>query len=288
MDGMERNTCLFCGEMRDASREQRSFIAELVQTTLSSLCCDVTIADPSDPEKLDRLADSTDLCVLDVTGDDPLVWYVYGRRRALEKPVVLLCEKDAASRCAALMDEMVLPYSTDAGEQRDLRKRLAERAAYILTRSGGPEEAEHGALFDEIDRVLEERLACLVSLDDDIRTQLDSWRQQTVSQLHEAARMADTAPPAGQTLQQWFDRRMDEAVAQMRSERTRYVDDAHLRELFDQYLDKSIARMRGSTADPTVRAGETLQQWFDKRLDQVVSQLADMLEGREMGERDRK
>ena len=46
--------------------------------------------------------------------------------------------------------------------------------------------------------------------------------------------------------------------------------------------------MRGSTADPTVRAGETLQQWFDKRLDQVVSQLADVLEGREIGERDRK
>ena len=81
MDGMERNTCLFCGEMCDASREQRASIADIVGTTLSSLCCDVTIADPSDREKLDRLADSTDLCVLDVTGDDPLVWYVYGRRK---------------------------------------------------------------------------------------------------------------------------------------------------------------------------------------------------------------
>ena len=81
---------------------------------------------------------------------------------------------------------------------------------------------------------------------------------------------------------------VDEAVEQMRAERVRSIDDGYLQELFDRYLDKALDRMRGTTADPTVRAGESLQEWFDKRLDQVVDQLADVLSGRASKERDRR
>lgn len=89
-----------------------------------------------------RIRDA-DICLADITTDNPNVWYELGYAFAADRPVIMVCDDDRDGRLPFdIQHRAVIKYSSHSSSDFDsLRQNITEKAEALLQRNA----AEHGA-----------------------------------------------------------------------------------------------------------------------------------------------
>ena len=86
-------------------------------------------------DKIEKMINDSSLCFVDITIDNPNVWYEFGYANAKQKPTIIICEENARSKFPFdVSHRSIIQYKTDSpSDFKNLKNLITEKCkAYLL------------------------------------------------------------------------------------------------------------------------------------------------------------
>ncbi len=108
------------------------FVPAITAAGLSVTGLDPKVNDAS-VASLTKTIKTADVCLADLTGDDPATWMAFGCSLALEKPICIVANQTAAKRSAVRLIQGVIsyPHHPPPGDREALQNRITAKLLHL-------------------------------------------------------------------------------------------------------------------------------------------------------------